>query len=512
MIRYLFTIVIFLLFGFTLKAQFFQFTQRHFTPQRVSPAKVAAENGFQALLNFRNQSTAGDFSLRSTAIDISYPFNLLGSTVAGLGVFVLDDRTGGQDIFSMQEVGFSGAISIPTSRYAFFNLGANYSFMNHSLNGNGLSTGSQFIPDRGFDTSLDNGEPFEDLRVNFKRINAGMLWKKVDKDDLLHSAYGITVFDLNRPDRSLTGVEQKVDLSFMAEGVQVISQNRDEAWYLEALAYGSAGRITAQGGVIWNREINRDQRLVLKARYSTENLAIVSARIEKDNFVIGATYDIAIGRTSVSNQSAFEVGIGWKGPNKVERKRPKKRRRKRQSGLVPAVVADTTWIEQELEKELANDSSTTEIQTRIEELARNEIEQAEVKEKEQSSNSTVSMGPVRRKEQVVEEFQARYPFEFGSSALTPQYKDFLDQIVTKLKANPDQVIEIIGHADNVGSAEVNLRLSLERAKAVANYLITSGIAEVRVTVDGRGESLPISTNETAKGRALNRRVEIKIKK
>ncbi|MCL4155277.1 UNVERIFIED_CONTAM: hypothetical protein GTU68_021373 [Idotea baltica] len=72
--------------------------------------------------------------------------------------------------------------------------------------------------------------------------------------------------------------------------------------------------------------------------------------------------------------------------------------------------------------------------------------------------------------------------------------------------------EVIGHTDNVGPTEVNQRISLARAQAAADYLISKGITESRITVTGKGESLPISTNSTATGRALNRRVEITILK
>ena len=69
---------------------------------------------------------------------------------------------------------------------------------------------------------------------------------------------------------------------------------------------------------------------------------------------------------------------------------------------------------------------------------------------------------------------------------------------------------MIGHTDNLGSAEENDQLSLDRATAVADAVIARGIADSRLSVQGKGESEPMETNETAEGRSANRRVEFLI--
>ena len=71
-------------------------------------------------------------------------------------------------------------------------------------------------------------------------------------------------------------------------------------------------------------------------------------------------------------------------------------------------------------------------------------------------------------------------------------------------------IEISGHTDNKGSAELNRKLSEERAKAVVDYLIQKGIDSGRLTYFGYGKDDPIETNETEQGRQFNRRTEFKI--
>lgn len=101
-------------------------------------------------------------------------------------------------------------------------------------------------------------------------------------------------------------------------------------------------------------------------------------------------------------------------------------------------------------------------------------------------------------------------FQKGSSTLKPESFEELDKLVETLKANPTVRIEVAGHTDNVGDANANLRLSRLRAVSVANYLISKGINEKRVTAVGYGSKEPVVENYTEEDRTKNRRVELKV--
>jgi len=88
----------------------------------------------------------------------------------------------------------------------------------------------------------------------------------------------------------------------------------------------------------------------------------------------------------------------------------------------------------------------------------------------------------------------------------------LHEVIRVLQQNPQMHIEISGHTDNTGSAEHNKELSKNRAESVVNYLVTKGIDKKRLTSVGFGSSKPADTNETEAGRAMNRRIEMKILK
>ena len=98
-------------------------------------------------------------------------------------------------------------------------------------------------------------------------------------------------------------------------------------------------------------------------------------------------------------------------------------------------------------------------------------------------------------------------FETGKSTIKPGSFTILNQIAAVLVANPTYLIEIQGHTDNVGNAASNLSLSDKRAAAVRDYLIGKGVTEKRMTSKGFGDTLPVTSNKTAAGKAKNRRVE-----
>ncbi len=98
-------------------------------------------------------------------------------------------------------------------------------------------------------------------------------------------------------------------------------------------------------------------------------------------------------------------------------------------------------------------------------------------------------------------------FETGKSNIKPSSYGILDQVAQVFIDNPNYTAEVQGHTDNVGKPAANMKLSDDRANAVREYLINKGIEENRLTAKGYGDTMPIESNATAKGRSLNRRVE-----
>ena len=103
-------------------------------------------------------------------------------------------------------------------------------------------------------------------------------------------------------------------------------------------------------------------------------------------------------------------------------------------------------------------------------------------------------------------------FATGSSKLLPKSSKSLNEVAKILKEDANLKLDIEGHTDNTGKPEKNQTLSESRAKAVLDYLKTKGgVDENRLASAGYGDTKPIASNKTPKGKAQNRRVELKLK-
>jgi outer membrane protein OmpA-like peptidoglycan-associated protein len=101
-------------------------------------------------------------------------------------------------------------------------------------------------------------------------------------------------------------------------------------------------------------------------------------------------------------------------------------------------------------------------------------------------------------------------FESDKATLLPVSEPDLKRLLDVVLKNPDRYFEIHGHTDSQGGETYNLNLSKSRATSIMNYLLKNGVPRDKLSVKFYGESAPVSTNDTEEGRALNRRVELKV--
>jgi len=102
-------------------------------------------------------------------------------------------------------------------------------------------------------------------------------------------------------------------------------------------------------------------------------------------------------------------------------------------------------------------------------------------------------------------------FETNSDRLLPSANSTLRDAATTLRRYPELVVEVAGHTDSDGAAEYNQGLSERRAITVRDYLINEGVRESNLTARGYGEQEPVADNATSAGKAMNRRVELRIR-
>ena len=101
-------------------------------------------------------------------------------------------------------------------------------------------------------------------------------------------------------------------------------------------------------------------------------------------------------------------------------------------------------------------------------------------------------------------------FAFDKDVLTEEGKQAIEDYRKKLRPELSEAYAgiIIGHTDSVGNEDYNMGLSLRRAEAVADYLVSTGVSAAKLRVVGAGENDPIASNDTEQGRAENRRVDV----
>jgi outer membrane protein OmpA-like peptidoglycan-associated protein len=101
-------------------------------------------------------------------------------------------------------------------------------------------------------------------------------------------------------------------------------------------------------------------------------------------------------------------------------------------------------------------------------------------------------------------------FATNQSAIQPQFRTTLDQVAQTLTSYEKTYIDVYGHTDSTGNDSINVPLSQDRARSVADYLTTRGVQSARIGTQGFGASQPVADNNNEMGRQANRRVEIKI--
>lgn len=130
--------------------------------------------------------------------------------------------------------------------------------------------------------------------------------------------------------------------------------------------------------------------------------------------------------------------------------------------------------------------------------------------KEQTAGSGIDVSETDNGSAILVNLPDGVTFDVASYALKPSFRTTLDQVAESLIKYPNSLIDVYGHTDSTGSDAYNQTLSENRARTVANYLISRGVPAARVRSQGFGETMPVADNTTEAGRTKNRRVEIKI--
>lgn len=468
-------------------SQQFNFSLLSYAEQRLNPAYAATDNYWAADALHRSQQTAPDFSINSTSFSFKYPHLMPNrqNVQGGFGLNVMNDQSGSTNTFEVQEVGLSYALQFKSDIGETLSFGVSGFHHKQGFTFSNFLTNTQYIPDRGFDSSINNGETLQELSDTYLRINTGMLYQYMNKNGQLISRLGFSIFDVNRPESSFFNTGSKVPPTYMGELFFSIYQTPKLNVTPNFLWVHHTKRNRLNIGLSGDYKVANDTKIGLGLRYLVGRDLINSIELQKGILSIGMAYDLSVSAKNSANTGAFEFGLKLKGLVREKEKRKKVNPKKVPKTLKPEIEQRNTLQPIFLPN--------------YEPIAQLPIERISVK-----STKPIKTGTA----QAVQSYTFNY--SLNQYALKQRIKKELSPILNSLMDDENKIVIIEGHTDSTGGEDLNNQLSLTRAQTIADYLIENGVSEKRIQVRGYGEVIPVSNNNTPLGRAMNRRVVISI--
>jgi type IX secretion system PorP/SprF family membrane protein len=478
------------------RAQESVYTLNQFTPLVYAPSYAAHDNA--ASISFLNRSTqiSAAVNYQHTTFNAEYPFvdAKTGRRFAGLGLYFSKKDAGNSDLLNAASLGLSFAYNLPVWKDQYISFGLQAVYHNKQTSLENLTTGSQWLATEfRFDPDADLGESLAQNRINYVGFNTGLTWYMEDKKHGWHKAFAtISAFNLNRPNDSFFENQSRVPVGFLARAGSLLYHSKKfhltpQVIYQYENATSTVNALVS-GKFLFSNEnpydVIQSGSIELIGRSNLNNDLSLGLVFQQPGFSVGFSYHFPVATESVNQyfQNGFEVGIN------LSRLVWKEKQTKITIGNTS--IAPKRNFEFNQPQQPSQTSPSTSQPSDAEVIQKNIEDLSKVKSKS-----------------IAFELEKDFKFPFGKAELNQEAKNYIEELYTLLKNNPDYQVEIIGHTDNVGKHLVNYRLSATRAQAVAQYLKQIGLEESRVNFVGRGDTEPVAPNDTEENKAKNRRVE-----
>lgn len=408
-----------------------------------------------------------------------------GKKLGGIGFHVFEKKAGSSDLLKAYNVGLSLSynLSISSSQSVSFAIQPNYVNKRTSLEN--VTTGNQWLESEfRFDPELDIGESIIQNRMSYLTFHSGVTWKhRHTGQGFTHAFISLNAFHLNTPSESFIS-KTSVPRSYLLNGGALLHHSRDVDINGQLLAAMTQGRssfsLLFSGKLRFTNsnpyDVLESGALELIAKATHRGTYSLGAVFHQPVFAFGFSYHLRTSRTAYF-RNIIEVGITisklmW---------RPK----------TSTIVVGNTEIRKQTRTfnfSPQNQSQATATQSDTE-IIQNNIQE---------------LSPVKA---VQFELNKDFHFSFSKAELTEEAKAYLQDLYDLLQKNPTYSIQVIGHTDNVGKAQVNYKLSAVRARVVSNHLIDLGLDPARIKFSGKGDTEPVAPNDSESNRAKNRRVQ-----
>jgi type IX secretion system PorP/SprF family membrane protein len=470
-------------------AQDLLFSQYNYAPLTVNPALVSAGNDAVISINHRRQRYNNPLQINTSMLNAFHPLNnrRTGTRWGGFGIGVYHDES--QDLQTFTNSGAMAAFAYHFNLKGnhHISLGVQGGYFQRRISMEGVTTGSQWIPNVGYDPGAASGESMSNDRISYLNFASGLLWYITDDEGETRGSLGVSGFHLNQPDVSFSTTAHKLLPRWAAHGTYRIYDNRKTSLSAEALYSRTANISNTLGGLRLGyrfEELNpynplKSGSIDLGARYAIENKTVIGLlQFNQPAYTIGISYDLSPGSTSRERPmaSAFEIVFALK----------------------------KRIVSKKKEIKIIDNYSLGEI--------REFYQQEKTVPQIVDTTQTVNVPAPEEKEPFNFKLEKDFKYGFNETELNDDAKLYLDGLYNLLYFNPELKLEVRGHTDKIGTEAANRKVSSERAKNVVDYLESKGVDPKRLKSRGEGSREPIAPEDTEEGRSKNRRVEFMLYK
>ncbi len=480
------------------QAQHINFSQYTHTPLLVNPAWVGATPHASVALLYRDHNYSGNYDFKSAHLTLMYPLFLDGKKAGRMGVSLLNDRTGPGGVYTFQMASLNLAHTIQMTRAQHLSVGLQGHYHFRRFSTEGLTTGSQYHQEIGFDPAIDAGEDFTELRHRYVSFSTGLLWHTQDRDEETTFYTGLALYNLNRPNESFFEMDRPLPVRFHINGGFKLYHQGRVTIFPEWVLMHAAGTTLLNLGSQWIYQWVPDSRkgetakLVLSTRYIVNKTAVVALQFTKEHFTVGFGHELGTRSDDPftdANEyllSLHKQVVPQQKNKKIRQQKKKGKRRNRESANTRGRIDRSIPFLSSLPPDTAmvwKQDFDDRLKQKAEKL-------------DQSIRGKISMALAGQ----------TFEFGFNETRINPQSRPYLNALVRQLQEYPQRRIKLTGHTDNIGSQAVNQKISLLRAQAVKQYLIQHGIDSSRIATVGKGSTEPLYPNSHEILRAKNRRV------
>ena len=474
-IYFIFSIILVFFFG-DLRAQVSDYTQYNQSTLFTNPSGIGTRSEARITAQYRGQEISAGVSRSGTVLTGVYPlFNKEKSIRrGGLGFSFLRESTGENDNIVLQGIAAAYAYNLAINKSNYISFGMQGGYFQQKISMSGVTTGSQWTDLHGFNPDLPTGELFDKDRKGYLTLGTGLTFYKEDEFERQIASFGLSAFHLNRPDVSFSEEAFSLDPTYSLQAYLALLRNQN--WHIgpEAIYTNAYGQHLFQSAVVARHYFNnqnpfdmiKDGYIGFKGGYRNAHYAILGIELQQPGFQVGFSYDAGVSANAVPG-NAFEVTF-------TLRKLFKKNS--------PIVIENNEYTLGE-----------------VRDFYNNEVVQQRTEGDQNQENLPKGDYNI--------ELRKDFKFGFNETTLNDEAMEYLDELVSLLQTHPGTNLEVIGHTDDVGSSSSNKKVSVLRAEAVVNYLISKGIESSRLKATGQGNTMPLLPNDSEENRAKNRRVE-----